>query len=121
MSLKLGQNLCHEVGDYCSNKVLGKCITKTRSHCCFNSRLARIINEQGRAQIGRSWGSAESPDCSGFTADEFASIDFSTVDLSEFVSEVMANISMPNSAGLSQDVQGSVQSKMLNYYQRGSQ
>jgi conjugal transfer mating pair stabilization protein TraN len=121
LSLKLGQNLCYEVGDYCSNKVLGKCITKTRSHCCFNSRLARIINEQGRAQIGRSWGSAESPDCSGFTADEFASIDFSKVDLSEFVSEVMANVSLPNSAGLSQDVQGSVQSKMLNYYQRGSQ
>jgi len=121
LSMKLGQNLCHEVGDYCSNKFLGKCITKTRSQCCFNSRLARIINEQGRAQIGKSWGSAKSPDCSGFTIDEFASIDFSRVDLSAFVAEVMANVSLPNSADLSQDVQGSVQSKMLNYYQRGSQ
>lgn len=121
LSMKLGQNLCHEVGDYCSNKFLGKCITKTRSYCCYNSRLARIINEQGRAQIGKRWGSAESPDCSGFTADEFASIDFSTVNLSEFVSEIMVNVSMPNSAGLSQDAQGTVKSKMLNYYQRGSQ
>jgi len=118
LSMKLGQNLCHEVGNYCSNKFLGKCITKTRAHCCYNSRLARIINEQGRVQIGKSWGAAQSPNCSGFTADEFALIDFSTVDLSEFVSEIMASVKMPNISGMSQDVQGSVQTKMQNYYQR---
>ncbi|MDO9227352.1 MAG: conjugal transfer protein TraN [Pseudomonadota bacterium] len=121
LSMRLGQNLCHEVGDYCSNKFLGKCITKTRAHCCYNSRLARIINVQGRAQIGKSWGDAKSPNCSGFTTDEFASIDFSRIDMSEFVSEIMASVKMPNTSGISQDVQGSVESKMLNYYQRGSQ
>ena len=35
--------------------------------CCFNSMLARIVNEQGRAQVGKGWGGAQSPDCSGFT------------------------------------------------------
>jgi conjugal transfer mating pair stabilization protein TraN len=44
------------VGTYCSSciRILGKCvscITHTTNKCCFNSVLARIINEQGRLQI----------------------------------------------------------------------
>lgn len=82
------------------------------------SRLARIINEQGRRQIGKSWGSAKSPNCSGFTTAEFASLDFSSIDLSEFTAEIMANIKMPNVGTMSQQIQGSVQQKVQNYYQR---
>jgi conjugal transfer mating pair stabilization protein TraN len=123
LAMRRGQNLCHEVGTYCSKKlpVVKTCIEKTKSYCCFNSRLARIINEQGRAQIGKGWGSGESPNCSGFTQSEFEAIDFSRIDLSEFMSEIMANIKMPNIQGMTQNVQGVVQQKMQNYYQRGSQ
>jgi conjugal transfer mating pair stabilization protein TraN len=66
-------NLCVHVGSYCSARIpiIRTCIEQTQSYCCFNSRLARIINEQGRGQVGKSWGSGESPDCSGFTTAEF--------------------------------------------------
>jgi conjugal transfer mating pair stabilization protein TraN len=125
LAMRRGQNLCHEIGTYCSSKIkigpIKICIEKTKSYCCYNSRLARIINEQGRAQIGKGWGSAESPNCSGFTQSEFAAIDFSRIDLSEFMSEVMANVSMPNIQGMTQNTQGVVQQKMQNYYQRGRQ
>lgn len=125
LAMRKGQNLCHEVGTYCSQKLkllfIKICIEKTKSYCCFNSRLARIINEQGRAQIGKSWGSAESPSCSGFTPAEFAAIDFSRLDLSEFMAEVMANVRMPSAAGIQSNIQGVVQQKMLNYYERGTQ
>ena len=71
LAMRRGQNLCHEVGTYCSKKLklvfTSICIEHTKSHCCYNSRLARIINEQGRGQIGKSWGSAKNPNCSGFT------------------------------------------------------
>lgn len=125
LAMRRGQNLCHEIGTYCSKKInLGVakiCIEKTKSYCCYNSRLARIINEQGRAQIGKSWGSAKNPNCSGFTPNEFAALDFSRIDLSEFTAEVMANIKMPNISGMQQNTQGMVQQKMQNYYQRGTQ
>jgi conjugal transfer mating pair stabilization protein TraN len=125
LAMRRGQNLCHEIGTYCSSKIkigpIKICIEKTKSYCCYNSRLARIINEQGRAQIGKGWGSAESPNCSGFSQSEFEAIDFSRIDLSEFMSEVMANVSMPNIQGMTQNTQGVVQQKMQNYYQRGSQ
>lgn len=118
--MKRGQRLCHEVGGYCSSKIpiIGTCIEKTKSHCCYNSRLARIINEQGRGQIGKSWGSAKSPNCSGFTPAEFAAIDFSNIDMSEFTAEIMANIKMPNVGSMSQQINTSVQQKLQNYYQR---
>ncbi|WP_126448345.1 conjugal transfer protein TraN [Sulfuricystis multivorans] len=126
LAMRRGQNLCYKVGDkYCSKKInLGFtkiCLEWTESHCCFNSRLARIINEQGRAQIGKSWGSAQSPNCSGFTQAEFEKIDFSKIDLSEFIAEIMANIKMPDLQGMTQNVQGVVNQKMQNYYQRGRQ
>ena len=122
LAMKRGQNLCHEIGTYCSKElkliVTKICIEHTKSHCCFNSRLARILNEQGRGQIGKSWGGAQSPNCTGFTQAEFAAIDFSSVDLSEFTAEIMANIRMPNIGSTSQQVQTSVQQKVQNYYQR---
>ncbi|WP_310698321.1 conjugal transfer protein TraN, partial [Burkholderia multivorans] len=111
------------VGTYCSKKlpIVKICIEKTKSYCCYNSRLARIINEQGRAQIGKGWGSAESPNCAGLTQEEFAMIDFSRIDLSEFTSEIMANIKMPDVGSMGQQVQSAVQQKVQNYYQRGIQ
>ncbi|MDK9714523.1 MAG: conjugal transfer protein TraN [Sulfuritalea sp.] len=122
LAMRSGQNLCHEIGTYCSSELkllfIKICIEHTKSYCCYNSRLARILNEQGRGQIGKGWGGAKSPNCSGFTQAEFASIDFSSIDLSEFTAEIMANIKMPNVGTSSQQVQTSVQQKVQNYYQR---
>jgi conjugal transfer mating pair stabilization protein TraN len=87
-AIKKSENLCVALGSYCSKKFLGICLEKKEGYCCFNSRLARIIQQQGRAQLGKSWGSAKSPECSGFTIAEFESLDFSRIDLTEFISEV---------------------------------
>lgn len=69
--------VCTYVGDFCSKRVLGACVEKKRTYCCFYSRLARIFNECGRPQINRSWGSGKNPDCKGFTINEFSQVDFS--------------------------------------------
>lgn len=80
-------DLCHEIGEFCSKElkllVTTICIQETKSHCCFGSKLAKIIHEQGRPQIGLKWGSPESPKCRGFTPEEFQKIDFSKIDLSD--------------------------------------
>lgn len=95
LAMRRGANLCSDkIGDWCSKKVLGICITRKRSYCCYNSKLAKIINIQGRAQLGIGWGDEESPSCSGFNAAQLTSIDFSKIDFSEFVGEVMDAVDM---------------------------
>src|SRR5690349_794926 len=88
--MKRDTRLCHGVGSYCSSKVplIGVCLEKTESYCCFNSRLARLINEPGRSQLGRAWGGAETPDCSGFSVAQLQALDFSRMDLSEFYADI---------------------------------
>ncbi len=111
-------NLCVHIGSFCSSRVpiLGTCIEETESYCCFNSRLARIINEQGRGQVGKGWGSAEGPDCSGFTPEEFQRLDFSRIDMSEFVQEITASVRVPSASSFGQNVQSTVQQRVNNYY-----
>ena len=48
------KGLCHSVGSYCSDKVVGVCVTSKRAYCCFESELSRILQEQGRPQIGKN-------------------------------------------------------------------
>jgi conjugal transfer mating pair stabilization protein TraN len=89
-----GSGMCHEIGEYCSSKILGICIQKAKGHCCFNTKLGRIIQEQGRPQLksfnGIGWGTPKSPMCRGFTPDEFQALDFSKIDLSEYYSDIEA-------------------------------
>ena len=76
---------CHNVGGYCKSKVLGWCIEKRDAYCCFNTPLARILNEQIRPQLGRGWGSAKNPDCKGINVQDFSRVDWSRVNLDEWL------------------------------------
>lgn len=78
---------CREIGEYCSSKFLGICIQKKKTYCCFGSPLSRIIQEQGRPQLDISWGSPKTPNCRGFTPDEFQKLDFSKISFDEWVNE----------------------------------
>jgi conjugal transfer mating pair stabilization protein TraN len=87
--MKKDQRLCSYAGSFCSKKFLGVCLEKKESSCCYNSRLARIINEQGRTQIGKTYGNPKNPDCSGFTPTQLQALDFSQMDLAEFFDEIV--------------------------------
>jgi len=91
------RGLCVEVGSYCAEKVLGVCIRKKRSSCCFPSKLSRIIHEQGRSQLGIQWGDSESPNCRGFTPEELARLDFDRLDLSELFEEIASRVKQVSS------------------------
>jgi len=91
LMIRKGAGLCVTLGTYCSQEILGSCVKKKQGSCCFNSRLSRIINEQGRAQIGKSWGSPESPQCTGFTPAELQSLDYSQMNFSEFYADIHAS------------------------------
>ena len=82
---------CVSVGTYCAEKVLGVCTRKKSSFCCFGNKLSKLLNDQGRRQLGIGFGDAKSPDCRGLTPDELSRIDMSKMDLSELYEEVQAN------------------------------
>ncbi|MEM1409588.1 MAG: conjugal transfer protein TraN [Pseudomonadota bacterium] len=90
-----GSGMCHLVGDYCAFNTPFGCVQKKRAHCCFNSTLARIIHEQGRPQLtafagleSGGWGTPEAPQCRGLSPEEFQSLDFGQMDLSEYYTEL---------------------------------
>ena len=119
LAMKEGAGLCHTIGSYCSDciSLFGSCIScieHTTGKCCFNSRLARIINEQGRGQFGRGWGSPEGPDCSGFTVAQLQQLNFAAMDLTEFYASIVPTL--PNVGAL----QGRANTKASNcYYGQG--
>jgi conjugal transfer mating pair stabilization protein TraN len=84
--------MCHAVGSYCTASLLGLCLQRARGHCCFNTKLGRILQEQGRPQLksfnGTGWGTPQNPLCRGFTPEEFQALDFSKMDLSEYYADV---------------------------------
>ena len=85
-------NYCIELGSYCKKDwPIGGCVQRANVQCCFNSKLARIIHEQGRAQLNTfpdGFGTAEEPDCRGFLPEEFQALDFSKIDLSEYYDDI---------------------------------
>jgi len=97
---------CHYIGSYCSEKWFGVCVQRKKTYCCFSSPLARIIHEQGRPQLGIGWGTPKSPNCRGFTPEEFQKLDFSKIDFSEWIEEkVKANISPSIQTSISSVIQ----------------
>lgn len=97
---------CHYVGDYCKTSwpFVG-CVQKSQVYCCFNSKLGRMIQEQGRGQLKKfspdgQWGTANSPNCVGFAPEELQMLDFSQMDLSEY----FANISTKSQSQINTDL-----------------
>ncbi|EAC0381474.1 type-F conjugative transfer system mating-pair stabilization protein TraN [Salmonella enterica subsp. enterica] len=84
------------VGEYCSKKALGICIEKKRGYCQFDSKLAQIVQQQGRSwQLGIGFGSGKSPDCRGITPEELQRIDFSKIDFSAFYDDLNSGSDIP--------------------------
>lgn len=93
------------VGEFCSKKVLGVCLQKKRSYCQFDSKLAQIVQQQGRnGQLRIGFGSAKSPDCRGITVDELQKIQFDRLDFTNFYEDLMNNQKIPDSGVLTQKV-----------------
>ncbi len=93
---KIDNGLCHYVGTYCSKKFLGACLTKTKNYCCYGSKLSRIIQVQGRAQLGIGWDRPKDESCNGFTVAQFQILDLSLMDFSEVEADLMASVSLPD-------------------------
>ncbi|HAL3014253.1 TPA: conjugal transfer protein TraN, partial [Escherichia coli] len=78
---------------------------KKRSYCQFDSKLAQIVQQQGRnGQLRISFGRAKHPDCRGITVDELQKIQFDRLDFTNFYEDLMNNQKIPDSGVLTQKV-----------------
>lgn len=106
------------VGEYCSKKVLGVCLEKKRGYCIFDSKLARIVQEQGRhGQLGIGFGSGEHPDCRGITVDELQRLDFGVMNFSDFYSDLEAGSNLPEDQALLEKAQAIIKDKLAGEQQ----
>jgi hypothetical protein len=113
--LKLGApGICHYVGTYCNtHDFAGGCITTMQQYCCFNSRLAKIIQEGAKEQLPGlgGWGTPEAPNCAGMKVSELTAVDFSKIDMTEFVADVTVR-AIPTGADQADRVQTMAQQFM---------
>lgn len=102
------KNLCIEIGSFCAEKVAGVCIRKKRAHCCFPNKLSRLVHEQGRKQLGISWGEPKHPNCRGFTVEELAQLDFDRLDLSELYADIAVKVKQTTAKTVSRNLSNRV-------------
>ena len=100
---------CHYVGSYCKSKVLGACVEKRKTYCCYQSPLSRIMNEQIRLQgdiLGiefDGFGTAKQPKCTGVPLEKIDLIDWDRIDLSEWTAILQTTGNLPTADSISLD------------------
>ena len=108
----------HYLGKYCSRRTFfGVCIRRSRAWCVFGSKLGRILQQQGRTQLGIGWS-----DCRGFSVAEIEGIDFERLDLSEFTENLMdgsmePSVSLPDAG----DTGDAMRTRVREFYRQGQQ
>lgn len=103
MNAKRATDSCTYVGSYCESEALGSCVEKHQAYCCFNSPLSRIIQEQIRPQLGLDFGTADIPSCAGIPLDKISEIDWSKIDLDEWLAILQQNGKFPDASNLTMD------------------
>lgn len=91
----------HYIGSYCKSEFLGACIEKRETYCMFKSPLSRILQEQVRHQLALSWGTPEEPECQGLTIEQFAEVDWTMVNLDEWLAILGETGNLPDPATMS--------------------
>lgn len=100
LAQKRGEGKCHLVGTYCAEKekVTKICLKKKTTFCCYESKLARVVQEGARTQLGLGWGTPKAPSCRALTVEEFSKINFDQINFSEAFKDVLANVKLPDSS-----------------------
>ena len=103
------------IGEFCSKKVLGVCLEKKRGYCQFDSKLAQIVQQQGRnGQLHIGFGKASSPDCRGITQTELQQINFEALDFSNFFDDLQKNMKIPDNDTRTKRVREEIAAQLKN-------
>ena len=114
LDIKDRMGFCHRVGPWCSDSFLGVCTSRSTAFCCLESKLSRILQEQGRVQLGLAWGAPKREQCQGFSVEQFARLDLSRMDFSEVYAEFVDAAKLPDELATAE----AIQARIEDYYRR---
>ncbi|RYE27420.1 MAG: conjugal transfer protein TraN [Sphingobacteriaceae bacterium] len=104
------KNLCVYVGKE-KKQNLGATLVK-HHWCCFGNMLNKVIQVEGKKQLGMSFGSGGNPDCQGLTIEQLMRLDFNRMDLGEFIEDFkgkfIGKYKSPVPGDMSDRVKGSI-------------
>lgn len=123
---RLGQNrqnkLTIYVGKYCSHRthVLHVCLQHKKVFCSFDSKLAKIVQNQGRQKqlhinFGDVSGHHSYPNCRGLSVIELSTIDFSKIDFRSVYQDIRDHTNIPNNSEVDTDIKN----KIHDFYDQG--
>jgi hypothetical protein len=129
LGVKRDQKTCHKVAsNYCHAKLdctfCSICVEYRDRYCCFSSPLSRIMMEQIKPQLGIGWGSGKDPNCSGLRIGDVGRVNFSAIDLSEWIGILKVSGAIPtgpnfqNMTGTGNKVWNSLTPDRNNIYTR---
>jgi len=97
------KNLTVNVGEYCAHRdpILHICLSHHQVDCSFGSKLAKIVQDQGRKgqlhiPFGEVGGDDSHPDCRGITPDELSKLDFGKMDFQEVYQDIKDRLNLPD-------------------------
>lgn len=110
---------CHYVGSI-PNQLLDILWKSSDTHvyCCFPSKLISILQREARKQLGKTFGTAEGPDCGGFTMEEIGRMDFSQLDLSELFDEIMESAKKGTQTANTENLEARMKDKLTSFHYR---
>lgn len=105
------KNMTVYAGRYCSSKFLGKCIEHKETYCVFPSKIAKVIQEQGRrGQLHISFGDGKHANCRGITPEQLQRINLSKIDFGkEIMDELGLKVKNPNQNATRQAINTRIQ------------
>lgn len=73
-------DMCSYAGTYCSQRVLGACLKRRESYCCYNSPMSKELRASAEPGGELNHGDARRADCSGLQIDELDRINWDAID-----------------------------------------
>ena len=91
---KRQKNLCVYVGKQ-NKQTMGINTIVKHHYCCFGGLFNKVIQVEGRKQLGINFGSGGSPNCRGLTLSEIMKLNFDKMDFSEFYTDILKRMKIP--------------------------
>ena len=104
---KRQKNLCVYVGKE-NKQTMGITTIVKHHYCCFGGMLNKVIQVQGRKQLGINFGNGGNPNCRGLTLSEIMQLDFDKMDFSEFFADILKRMKIPKIGDISARVNASL-------------
>ena len=109
LAIHRGEELSVYVTENCIEKqsITNNCLVYQDNYCSFNGVLGKIINQQGKAQLGIDFSS-----CEGLTKSQISALDFSKINFSEFTGKLIQQAQSNTPKNLSSNYL-SIESKLI--------